>query len=673
MLTKILLLTILAFSLNTLLIAKNVHIGAGRDFPNIQAACTSLQPGDSVFVHSGIYDTYQYYLGLKGTADNWITITKAPNETVEINGGWQFTSSEYIRIEKLTFKTNAKYNNTLLHFDHAGDCSKLSNHIVIDSCSFLDVAGGNTFKLGGASDFLVSNCRFINNTSNAAGIALNESRNGVIRNCYFENIKTKGIQFKLGTMNVVVYSNYFKNAGTDDAVLKIGESGGKEFYCPDAKDWHAKNIKIFSNIIVGGRTPFSIGLAINTEITNNTVVSPVNFVVRLLADETEYENKNNKLINNLFYLDKTIYFNGSSNAKNIDFPSIIFQNNLFYAAHKPNWAGPDPNGGDYDAEEIKGVQFINNKIANPLFVDLSKEDFKLNDKSPALSAGVIVQEPMVDYFGKPFKAQRTIGAIESDTLISLVSVSSVKLSQDSASLPIGDSLLLTAIVSPQNATNKTVTWSSSNPKVASVSANGLVKALSAGSVEISVTTVDGGFKAICAVQITDPSGIRVQSVSITIKTAKMDVGDSLHLTATVLPQNATNKTVRWSSSNPNIASISTTGLVKALSAGSVEISATTVDGGFKEVCIIQISNPTGIETDNNTTHIHLSPNPASKELYVDLPTNSNFEVEVVSSVGISVLQVTNNNNINIENLANGLYMIKITQGKNIYLSKFIKN
>lgn len=73
--------------------AGNIHIGAGSDFPTIEAACPTLKPGDSVFVHSGTYDTYQYYLGLKGTPGKWITITKAPNETVEINGGWQFTSS----------------------------------------------------------------------------------------------------------------------------------------------------------------------------------------------------------------------------------------------------------------------------------------------------------------------------------------------------------------------------------------------------------------------------------------------------------------------------------------------------------------------------------------------------------------------------------------------------
>jgi hypothetical protein len=401
----------------SMLYAKTVHIGTGKTYANIGAACPALSPGDTVMVHSGTYDTYQYYAGLKGTSSQWITIKKAPMENVEINGGWQFTSSEYIRIENLTFKANAKYDNTLLHFDHAGDCNKLSNHIEIDSCSFLNVSGGNTFKLGGVSDFVVSNCRFINNSSNAAGIALNESRNGIIRNCYFENIKTKGIQFKLGTFNIQVIGNYFKETGIDDSALKIGESGGSQYYCPDAKDWHAKDIKIYSNIFVGGKTPFSVGLAINTDIANNTIISPTTFVLRLLADETLFENKNNTFTNNLFYLDKTIYFNGSSNAINIDFPSIVFKNNLFYAAHKTGWTGPDPNGGDYDAEEIKGVKFINNIVANPLFKNLALADYKLNSGSPALAAGLSVTEPRIDFFGHPFKANRCIGAIESDSIL----------------------------------------------------------------------------------------------------------------------------------------------------------------------------------------------------------------------------------------------------------------
>lgn len=67
MLIKFLRLVIVVLALNTPLLAKIVHIGTGRDFPNIRAACASLQPGDSVIVHSGVYDTYQYYAGLKGT------------------------------------------------------------------------------------------------------------------------------------------------------------------------------------------------------------------------------------------------------------------------------------------------------------------------------------------------------------------------------------------------------------------------------------------------------------------------------------------------------------------------------------------------------------------------------------------------------------------------------
>ncbi|MFN8359143.1 MAG: Ig-like domain-containing protein [Candidatus Kapaibacterium sp.] len=650
--------------------AGNIHIGAGRDFPTIEAACPTLKPGDSVFVHSGTYDTYQYYLGLKGTPDKWITITKAPNETVEINGGWQFTSSEYIRIEKLVFKTNAKYNNTLLHFDHAGDCTKLSNHIIIDSCSFLDVAGGNTFKLGGVSDFEVSNCRFVNNTSGFAGIALNESRNGVIRNCYFENIKTKGIQFKLGTMNVVVYGNYFKNTGLDDSALKIGESGGKEFYCPDAKDWHAKDIKIFSNIFVGGKTPFSIGLAINSEITNNTIVAPATFVMRLLSDEAEYENKNNKLTNNLFYLDKTIYFNGTSGAKNIDFPSIVFQNNLFYSASKPTWTGPNPNGGDYDAEEIKGVQFINSIIANPLLKDIAGADFNLSDKSPALGAGMAVQAPMLDYFGNPFRQQRCIGAIETGSVQSIINVVSVGLNMTNATMNVGDSLPLVATVAPQNATNKSLQWNTSQPSIASVSNAGVVKALSAGTAEITVTTVDGNFKAKCFVLVTNPI-VAVQSITLTTNTASMRTGDSLQLTATILPQNASNKSVTWSSATTTIATVSSNGMVKALSAGKVDIAATTIDGGFKAICTIQVTNPSGVDEKALSGHILLSPNPVNDELQFTLPHPSPFDMEIFSAIGVRVLQA-NTSRINIEHLSSGMYWVRIRQGSKVYYGSFVK-
>jgi len=508
-------LLILIFATNINLFS-NVHIGIGQTYPNIEAACPFIKPGDTVFVHKGNYNTYQYYNGLKGTKDKWIVVTPFNSETIEINGGWQFTSSEYIRIEKLNFKGNASYDNTLLHFDHAGDCSKLSNNIYLDSCSFSDVKSGNTIKFGGSSDFVVNNCRFIDNSSNFAGIALNESRRGIIRNSYFENIRTKAIQFKLGTFDVIVSANYFKNAGIDDSALKIGESGGKQYYCDDANTFHCKNIKIYSNIFDGGRTPFSIGLAENTAIINNTIINPTNFVLRILSDETDYFNRNHLIVNNIFYLDKSFYFNGSSNAQNIDFSSILIQNNLFYSVSKPTWKGPDPNGGDYDAEEIKGVIFNKNIIQNPLFVDESNFNYKLQNNSPALSSGQNVNEPTTDYYGKPFKAQRALGAIESDSIKNVINVLDVFVSLNTLELKVGDSSKLDATVYPSDADNTNIIWSSSDDKIAIVNSIGLVTAIAIGKANVIVRTVDGDFTDTCKVVVSDELSVENNNITFSI-------------------------------------------------------------------------------------------------------------------------------------------------------------
>jgi uncharacterized protein YjdB len=85
-----------------------------------------------------------------------------------------------------------------------------------------------------------------------------------------------------------------------------------------------------------------------------------------------------------------------------------------------------------------------------------------------------------------------------------VSVTSVTLDRTSAELTVGDELTLTATVNPENATNKNVTWSSSNPSVATIS-NGKVTALKAGSATIIVSSVDGGKTATCEVMVTENS------------------------------------------------------------------------------------------------------------------------------------------------------------------------
>ncbi|NJM16448.1 MAG: Ig domain-containing protein, partial [Bacteroidales bacterium] len=128
----------------------------------------------------------------------------------------------------------------------------------------------------------------------------------------------------------------------------------------------------------------------------------------------------------------------------------------------------------------------------------------------------------------------------------------------SADMTIGQAVTLTANVLPVNATNPSVTWSSSNTAVATVS-YGTVTAVGIGAATITVTTVDGGYTATCAITV---APIHPTSVSITnCPSANLALGATHDLNEAVLPANATNKTVSWSSSNTSVATVNTSGLV----------------------------------------------------------------------------------------------------------------
>jgi len=139
----------------------------------------------------------------------------------------------------------------------------------------------------------------------------------------------------------------------------------------------------------------------------------------------------------------------------------------------------------------------------------------------------------------------------------------------------GQTLQLTANIDPANAVVKNVTWSSGNTAVATVSANGLVSGVAAGAAAITVTTVDGGFTASVTVNVVPPV-IPVTGVSVSPNgNRSLKTGGTLQLTANVLPTNATDRSVVWSSSNSTVASVSASGAVTAILPGTATITATT--------------------------------------------------------------------------------------------------
>lgn len=158
-----------------------------------------------------------------------------------------------------------------------------------------------------------------------------------------------------------------------------------------------------------------------------------------------------------------------------------------------------------------------------------------------------------------------------------VPVESVALDITEKTLNVGEELQLTATISPADATDKDVTWESSKKSVATVDANGLVKAIGAGEAKITVKTVDGNKKASATITVIQPV-VNVTSVSLDKTEATLKVGEKLQLTATVAPEDATNKAVTWASKDAAIASVDDKGLVQAVAEGETEIVVTTVDG-----------------------------------------------------------------------------------------------
>ena len=160
---------------------------------------------------------------------------------------------------------------------------------------------------------------------------------------------------------------------------------------------------------------------------------------------------------------------------------------------------------------------------------------------------------------------------------------------DTFELYEGETKQLTATIQPENTTDKTVTWSSNNTSVATVDQNGLVTAVSTGTATITVTTSNG---------VSNGTNIQVKAIeptSITInentgEIIPLYVGDTYQLSATVLPENAGNKTVRWSSDDNNIARVSSSGLVKAMGEGYVNITART-NNGLEDYVTFEVIEP----------------------------------------------------------------------------------
>ena len=206
-----------------------------------------------------------------------------------------------------------------------------------------------------------------------------------------------------------------------------------------------------------------------------------------------------------------------------------------------------------------------------------------------------------------------------------VAVTGMTLEKKSIEVEKGKTEAINAIITPENATRKAITWTSSDTNVATVT-NGVVKGISAGTAIITATTKDGNFTDTCEVTVTQNA---VTGIRISEKLIDLGMGYKKQITATVMPDDATDKSVEWTSENPEIATVSDNGTITGKSYGRTVVTATTTDGGYTAKCVVRVKPIDVFDATGNNEFVL---------------SNTDSETKLVSSTakGMSLEQTNSN-------------------------------
>jgi len=248
-------------------------------------------------------------------------------------------------------------------------------------------------------------------------------------------------------------------------------------------------------------------------------------------------------------------------------------------------------------------------------------------------------------------------------------VTSIKLSDTSVRISLeAKSIQLRATVYPENATNKEVKWTSSNTQIARVNDNGLVTLVSPGEVTIIATSVDNpAVMALCNISIEIP----VTGVALDEKEITMYVGQTRRLTYTVLPINASNNSVTWTSSNTNVASVDSAGKVTARQAGTTVIMVKTVDGSYTASCTVNVRQlAEGVNFKES--ELELVTGQVYKPEYTLVPANATDVNLVWESTDTKILVVDDEGKVTAKGPGVAFVIVKTETGAMSYIKVTVK-
>ena len=242
-----------------------------------------------------------------------------------------------------------------------------------------------------------------------------------------------------------------------------------------------------------------------------------------------------------------------------------------------------------------------------------------------------------------------------------VAVTGVKLAFTTLTQKIGTSFTLVATIEPANATNKTVTWSSSNSTVASVTNMGVVQAKAAGTADITVTTEDGGYTATCSLTVT-AGDVPLTGLRVSPSETHIAVEQTLSLNVNYEPASTTHKGVKWATSDAAIVTVDQSGIIKGIAVGEAIITVKSKeDETIKGTCRVIVDPATAIE-DAVFANVLVAPNPFIAQLRL-VCNGAMGRYDLLNAQGVVVRSGNMDGNevmIETSDLTSGLYLLRLT-------------
>ncbi len=262
--------------------------------------------------------------------------------------------------------------------------------------------------------------------------------------------------------------------------------------------------------------------------------------------------------------------------------------------------------------------------------------------------------------------------INVDVYLKIIAIENIKIKPNELTVEVGGALgLLEAVLIPADATIEGLVWSSEDPDIVDIDQEGRVTALANGETIVTVKTADGENSAQCNVTAIT----RVRGVSLNERSVTLENGKTFQLVATVIPEDASDKSVRWESSNEDVVTVDENGLVTAVGTGNAEVRVYTNDKNWNIACNFTVTPASAIQKLNYES-INIYPIPAKDKIKVSSYKEMN-KIYIYNSTGqlITIKNCKNTIiNLTVSSYPTGIYLLKaVTCNGKILQTKFIVN